>query len=121
MTIESVPPVKNNTLGLIGMIAGIVAVVSLLAGCCVLPIVGQVFAIIFGLAALIMGFIARKQIKESDGEQGGSGMALAALIMGIAALAIGGILLIITLLTTLSMFAGPGIEGIFGDIVDSLQ
>ncbi|MCJ7696430.1 MAG: DUF4190 domain-containing protein [Anaerolineaceae bacterium] len=107
MTIESVPPVKNNTLGLIGMIAGIVAVVSLLAGCCVLPVVGQVFAIIFGLAALIMGFIARKQIKESDGEQGGSGMALAALIMGGAALVIGVLLAILAIV-------GVSIAGLSG-------
>lgn len=107
MTIESVPPVKNNTLGLIGMISGIVAVVSLLAGCCVLPIVGQIFGIIFGLAALIMGFIARKQVKESDGEQGGSGMALAALIMG-------GATLVLAVIFVILAIVGVSIAGLSG-------
>ncbi|MCJ7695471.1 MAG: DUF4190 domain-containing protein, partial [Anaerolineaceae bacterium] len=69
---------------------------------------GQVFAIIFGLAALIMGFIARKQIKESDGEQGGSGMALAALIMGAATLVLG-VVFVILAIVGVSLLSIPGL------------
>ena len=107
MTIEASPPVKSNMLALIGMIAGIVAAVCLLAGCCVIPIAGYVIAVIFGLAALIMGFVAQKQIKNSEGAQSGKGMALAAMIMGIASLVLGTLLLIFILLITIGLIASP--------------
>ena len=121
MTYETVPPVKTNTAALIGMIAGILAVIFLISGCCVLPLVGQSMAVVFGLVALILGAVGGKKIKASDGAEGGKGMATAALIMGIASLLIGGILLFITLLATLGLMAAPALDGTFQDILDSLQ
>jgi hypothetical protein len=93
MTIESVPQAKKNILGLIGMIAGIVGVISL----------GLYFIIfffflsknnllyilvlfdcgfLFGLIAVITGIIGRNQIRSLEGIFGGKVMVLAALILG---------------------------------------
>ena len=52
--------------------------------CGLIPFVGLAGAI----AGIVMGFIARRQIRESGGTQGGEGMALAGIIIGIALLAI---------------------------------
>ena len=104
MTIDSVPPTKNNTMALLGMIGGIIADVALLASCCILPVVGHIFAIIFGIAALIFGFIGRKQIKESDGEEGGDGMALAALITGGIGVGLGLVGLVFYLIVGIASF-----------------
>ncbi|MHB8456331.1 MAG: DUF4190 domain-containing protein, partial [Acidimicrobiales bacterium] len=60
---------KNNPL----------AVGSLIASLCgLIPFVGFLAAI----AGIVMGFIARKQIRESNGMQGGAGLALAGIIIG---------------------------------------
>jgi len=96
MAIDSVPPTQNNTMALLGMIAGIIADVALLFSACTLGVT-LVFAIIFGIAALIFGFIGRKQIKESGGKEGGDGMALAALITGGIGVGLGLIGLILAL------------------------
>ncbi len=48
-----------------------------------------------GILAIIFGFIARSQIQRSGGTQGGSGMALAGIIIGFAGLAIGIVLVIV--------------------------
>jgi hypothetical protein len=45
---------------------------------------------VFGVGAVlavIFGFVARKQIRESGGRQGGSGMALAGIILGFVGIA----------------------------------
>jgi hypothetical protein len=45
---------------------------------------------VFGVGAIlavIFGFVARKQIRESGGRQGGSGMALAGIILGFVGIA----------------------------------
>jgi hypothetical protein len=45
---------------------------------------------VFGLGAIlavIFGFVARKQIRESGGRQNGSGMALAGIILGLVGIA----------------------------------
>ncbi len=118
MTYETVSPIKTNTLSLIGMIAGILAIVFLIAGCCVIPIAGQSMAVVFGLAAAIMGAFGGKKIKASDGAEGGKGMATAALIMGIAALAIGGIFLLIMILATVGVIANPAIFGQLEDLIN---
>lgn len=45
---------------------------------------------VFGIGAIlavVFGFVARKQIRESGGRQGGSGMALAGIILGFVGIA----------------------------------
>jgi len=63
---------KTNGLAIASLILGIVSVPTVAFGC------GGVLAI----AAFITGLIARRQVKESDGVQGGAGVALAGTILG---------------------------------------
>jgi hypothetical protein len=45
--------------------------------------IAQIFlCIIGGILALVFGYIARRQIDESGGTQGGRGMAIAGIILG---------------------------------------
>jgi hypothetical protein len=59
---------KNSTMAIVSLIAGIV-------GLTLLPLIGSV-------TALITGYMARKEIRESAGALSGDGMALAGVIMG---------------------------------------
>lgn len=71
---------KNNGLAIASLVCSLVG-----ALCCGLA----------SIAGIILGFIARSQIRQSNGMQQGDGMALAGIIVGIVAIAlsiIGGIL-----------------------------
>lgn len=79
-----VPPAKppNNPLAVTGMVLGISTIVL---GCCCgrIPILGFVATLVSfvtPIAGIICSCIARKQIRESNGAQGGDGMAMAGLI-----------------------------------------
>jgi hypothetical protein len=83
------PPVGQTTNGLsvASMVLGIVWVFG----------IGSILAVIFG-------FVARKQIKDSGGRQSGSGMALAGIILGLVGVAslILWIVLVIAVTTSIS-------------------
>jgi Domain of unknown function (DUF4190) len=76
---------STNALAIISLIFGIVSIPTAFCYGC---------GIIFAIVAIITGLIARSQIKQSGGRQGGDGLALAGLIIGalVAALAIIGVL-----------------------------
>jgi len=60
------------------------AIASLILGILSVPlVVCYGCGIVFAIAAIVTGFIARSQIKQSGGRQTGDGMALAGLILGI--------------------------------------
>lgn len=67
-------PTQTNTLAIVSLISGI-------AGLFILPIIA-------GIVAVVTGHMAKKQIQESMGAQGGGGMATAGLIMGYISLAL---------------------------------
>jgi hypothetical protein len=70
-----------------------------------------------GIAALITGFIARKQIKEDAGGSVGNGMSLAGMITGgISTLFLCGSVLVIVALTLM----GPLVSNVFSTINSSL-
>jgi len=62
------PTTRTSTMALVSLIAGIV-------GLTLLPIIGSI-------AAVVTGYMARKEINASAGAVTGNGMALAGLIMG---------------------------------------
>lgn len=102
---------KSNGLAIASMVCGIVSVPL---SCCYgagLPV---------ALAAVIMGFIARKQINESGGSQGGQGMALAGIITGFVSMVVGIIVLVGLLIVPALTLLGPGIGDIFSEINSSL-
>ena len=113
---QAPPEKKANTLALISMIAGILSVVALLINFCV-PCVG-VPGVLFGIAGAIMGFIARKQIDESDGEQTGRQMAVIGLITGIVG---AGVSLLWSLLRFILGLFGVGaglLDGLLNSIIN---
>ncbi len=66
------PPVGQSTNGL--------AIASLVLGIVWVFGIGSILAVIFG-------FVARKQIRESGGRQGGGGMAIAGIVLGFVGVA----------------------------------
>jgi hypothetical protein len=66
------PPVGQSTNGL--------AIASLVLGIVWVLGIGSILAVIFG-------FVARKQIRESGGRQGGGGMAIAGIVLGFVGVA----------------------------------
>jgi len=82
--VSPVPPTgpPNNPLAVTGMVLGIS---TLVLGCCCgrIPILGffaTLVSFVTPIAGIICSCIARKQIRESNGTQGGDGMAIAGLI-----------------------------------------
>lgn len=67
------PGQPTNGLAIAGLIASIVGVMTLWL--CGLGILGVV-------PGVVLGFVARNQIRTSGGQQGGDGLALAAIIVG---------------------------------------
>ena len=78
-----VPP-PNNTLAVVSMVSGIV-------GLTFLPLLGSIVGV-------ITGHIARSQIKNSEGREGGEGMATAGLVTGYIGIAFWGLMLVVGLL-----------------------
>lgn len=62
------PDKPTNTMAVISLISGIL-------GLTVFPFIGSIIA-------LIVGYMSRKEIRESNGAQGGDGIATAGLVMG---------------------------------------
>ena len=69
-------PAQNSPLAIVSLVLGIVGLL-----CCGL--------FLFSIGALITGFLARKQIGESQGRLKGAGMATAGLILGAVAIVLG--------------------------------
>jgi hypothetical protein len=70
-------PQKRSPLAIVALVTGIIAV---LPCCWSLPV--------FAVAALVTGFLGKKQIDESQGQIPGRGMAVAGIILGAVALVI---------------------------------
>tara|TARA_B100000674_G_scaffold90581_2_gene63202 strand:- start:344 stop:940 length:597 start_codon:yes stop_codon:yes gene_type:complete len=92
------PP--NNQLAVTGLVLGIS---SLVLGCCCgrIPILGffaTLVSFVTPIAGIICSCIARKQIRESNGTQGGDGMAMTGLICsGVYLLMIAAIIVLVVL------------------------
>jgi hypothetical protein len=86
------PSPKTNSLAVTAMVVSIAGVVSVVCAFCffllaILPLGG-------GVTGTILGFVARRQIRER-GEQG-DGMALTGIIVGLVAAALGALTLVVT-------------------------
>lgn len=92
------PPARpTSTMAIVSLVLGIIAVSAM--GCYGVP------GLLFGIPAVITGRLGRAEVQRRQGELQGDGMALAGLIMGwiataigaLAVLAIGALILIIAL------------------------
>jgi hypothetical protein len=79
------PPAKPNSLALAAMIVSIASAVSLLCAFCFSLL--AVVSLGGGVTGTILGFVARRQIRERG--EGGDGMALAGIIVGLVAAGLG--------------------------------
>jgi hypothetical protein len=97
------PVQKDSTLAIISLISGISAFVFL-------PFIGAV-------AAIILGHLAKKEIRESGGMIKGSGMATAGLILGYIQL----VLIVIVVIGLILLVAlSPNIGNVFNNINSQL-
>lgn len=108
------PASQSNTLALLSLIAGIISVFALLVNFCV-PCVGMP-GILFGIAGAVMGYISKKQIDESGGEQTGRKMAQIGMITGIIG---AGVSLLWSLIRFVLGLLGVG-AGLFEGLIDSI-
>ena len=69
------PSLPNSTAAIVSLVFGVLTWLP------ILPAVGAIVAV-------VAGHIARRQIRESNGQLGGSGMALAGLILGYSQIAV---------------------------------
>jgi hypothetical protein len=72
---------KTNNWAIISLLLGIVGLLGTCCGGVVFPPLACV-AILPAILAVVLGFIARREIKESMGTQTGEGLALAGIILG---------------------------------------
>jgi hypothetical protein len=86
---------------LISMILGIVGLVLTPLTCCCG--VGVIIPLGLGIAALVLGFMARNRIAAAPGALGGGGKALAGIICGGTAVGISVVLLILVVVLRVAM------------------
>jgi len=90
------------------MVLGIISICALpLACCCGL---GEIIVIPLGIVAVVLGFVARSRISASQGALRGGGKALAGIITGATAAAIG-IMLVVAIFVF--GFVAPSITNSF--------
>ena len=92
------PTPGTNGLAIGALVAGVAALVLM---CCCLGIPA-------GIAAVVMGFIARGQIQKSGGVQGGMGLAIGGMVTG-------GIAVVLSIGLTILSLATGGFDGSYYD------
>jgi len=105
---------------MIGMILGIISLAMILMSCCVIPLLTSILGTFLGVAALIMGVVAKKQIRDQGIAPSQMKIANAAFIIGLIGTILGFFSIIIAIITTLVM-TGPLIEQQFEDILNQLE
>lgn len=116
----------RNILAIIGLILGILSILSVGLCCCVLPftytvpIANNIGGIVMGIAALVMGIIARKQIKTTGGPASQEKLANAALILGIIGTVLGLLGILMAVIVNLTIL-GPQINELFEDLLQQIQ
>jgi hypothetical protein len=110
-----IPAQKTNILSIISLIAGILGLLLVCLG--LIPLVGWVFALfggIFGIAALVLGFLGMNQVKKNA--EKGRGLAIAGLVIGIL-LVVWGCLYIIGI----AVAGGSFLSGILSSVSNSVN
>lgn len=109
---ESLPVSKptSNSLAVVSLGLGILSLASIFCG-------GLLIGIPTSIGAIVTGVIARNQIKQSEGTQTGSGLAIAGIVLGI--LGVVAVAVPILIITVLALF-GPAIGDIFDNILQGI-
>ena len=121
--------VPNNQMAVISIVAAAVSWILGGLGSCALTFMfppaalctGGIF-LIGSIVAVVTGHMGRKQIKESDGMQGGDSLAMFGLILGWVGIALNLIMLCLVILAVFGLtLMGPEIGSVFSDIVRELE
>jgi len=114
----------RNKMALVSVISAAVGwVLGGLSSCAgiILPPIGICGGIVFligNVVGVVTGYLGRKQIRESMGEQTGEGMGLTGLILG----GLGTVLAICALVIVLILVvSGPAIGTVFSNIISDLE
>ena len=99
------PPATPPTSGM-----AIGSLIASIAGFTIVPILG-------GIVGLILGYVAKKQIRESAGTLAGEGLATAGIIMGWIQVALLGLPICAFCVIFVLALMGPGIGDIFSNIM----
>jgi hypothetical protein len=89
---QPVTPNKTNKLAIISLVTGILSLLSMVLSC--LGCWG-IITFLFGIAGAVTGYLAKKEIDESDGSQSSRKMAIAGMIMGLAGVVLSIIMIVI--------------------------
>ena len=103
---------KTSTRAIVSLILAIVALPAISCFGC--------GGIVFGVAAVLVGISARRQIAASDGMETGDGLARAGIIIGAIAGVLGLLFGLAMLIIPGMTIAGPGIQEFFEEIVQQL-
>ena len=120
--------VPNNQMAVISIVSAAVAwILGGLGSCAAIFLgpaalcTGAIF-LIGSIAAVVTGHMGRKQIKESDGMQGGDSLAMFGLILGWVGIAINLLVLCLAIMAVFGLtLMGPEIGNVFSDIVRELE
>jgi hypothetical protein len=104
---------KTNTLAIVSLLLSLVALPGLVCYGC--------GAIAFGIAAVVVGVVARRAIAASGGAETGQGLALAGVIIGAIAAGLGLLFGIAMLAIGSLSVLGPEVEELFRQIAGSLS
>lgn len=99
------PPATPPTSGM-----AIGSLIASIAGFIIVPLLG-------GIVGLILGYIAKKQIRESEGTLAGAGLATAGIIMGWIQVVLLGLPVCAICVIFVLTLMGPGIGDIFSNII----
>lgn len=114
------PTNKSNPLAMTGMILGIISLMMILMSCCFIPLLNSILGTLLGIAALILGLTAKKQITEQGAPQSQMKIANASFILGLIGTILGFISIVFAIITTL-VISGPLIEQQFEDLLEQFE
>lgn len=126
---ENYTAVPNNQMAVISIASAAVTWILGGLGSCALTFVFPPVALCTGglfligsIVAVVTGHMGRKQIKESNGTQGGDSLALFGLILGWVGIAVNLIMFCLVIMAVFGLtLMGPEIGNVFSDIVRELE
>ncbi len=126
---EQAPHVPNNQMAVVSIVSAAIAWIVGALGSCgltfLLPPAALCTGIVFligSVVAVFTGHMARRQIKESVGAQGGDSLAMFGLIMGWIGIVINLLMICLVIAAVFGLtLLGPDIGNVFSDIVRELD
>lgn len=85
------PTPQTSVMAIISLVTGIIG----LFACC---------SFVFSIAAVVLGFLGKKEIDESNGAKTGRGMAMAGLILGVVGIVLGVLYIVLSVVANVAFY-----------------